>query len=84
MNVEDNELLLCWKVEYYLRVGLKTGVRYKIMWFKTRHRGLVFEDYVEIGYGHGQMLGTTQMKLIKAKFYQSVVNPWLCKFLWVL
>ncbi|XP_050935998.1 NDR1/HIN1-like protein 3 [Cucumis melo] len=63
LSVEDNELLLCRKVDYYLKCELETGVRYKVMWFKTRHRRLVFEDYVEIGYGHGQMLGTTQMKL---------------------
>ena len=63
LSVDDNELSLCRKVDYYLRVGVDTGVRYKIMWFITRHHGLVFEDYIEIGYGHGQMLGTTQMKL---------------------
>lgn len=61
LGVEDG-LLLCGKVDYYLRVGLETGVRYKIMWFKTKHRGLVLEDYVQIGPG-GQMQGTKQMKL---------------------
>ncbi|XP_038895943.1 uncharacterized protein LOC120084116 [Benincasa hispida] len=62
LGVENNGLLLCGNVDYYLRVRLETGVRYKIMWFKTKHRGLVFEDYVQIGPG-GQMQGTTQMKL---------------------
>lgn len=51
VNASDG---LCWKVE--------TSVGYKIVWFKTKHRGLVFEDCVQIG-PDGQMLGTREMKL---------------------
>lgn len=51
---------LCGKVD--LRVGLVTSVGYKIMWFKTKHRGLVLEDCVHIG-PDGQMVGTREMRL---------------------
>lgn len=52
--------LLCGKVD--LRVELETGVRYKTMWVKTERKGLVFEDYVQIG-SDGQAQGTREMKL---------------------